>query len=190
MSLKNECRCIGRLVADPEYIEQANKTKFRIAINERYKQDKIVTFMNCVAFGNVSKYIRDYIKKGDLVTLRGPLRTYTYETRDGEKRNEINILIDEIERLSYNASNESRSNTVTKNESTQDDKRYKWKSIDWSNQNIPKWNDALTPAAEPPPVPTKENPYAWRDHDPEYYKRRSYEQNKTIIPSSNDYDPF
>lgn len=187
MSLKNEYRCIGRLVADPEYVEQANKTKFRIAINERYKKEKIVTFMNCVAFGNISKYIRDYVRKGDLVTLRGPMRTYTYETRDGERRNEINVLIDEIERLSYNGSNESRPNPK------QEQDRYKWKTVDWSNKDVPKWNNTATSATPATPAPqappkaeteeSKQNDFPWRNNDPDFYFKGKYDP-------SNDYDPF
>lgn len=189
MSLKNEYRCIGRLVADPEYVEQANKTKFRIAINERYKKEKIVTFMNCVAFGNISKYIRDYVRKGDLVTLRGPMRTYTYETRDGERRNEINVLIDEIERLSYNGSNESRPNPKQE----QDQNRYKWKTVDWSNKDVPKWNNTATSATPATPAPqappkaeteeSKQNDFPWRNNDPDFYFKGKYDP-------SNDYDPF
>lgn len=167
MSLENEYRATGRLVADPEYIEQANKTKFRIAINETYKKNKIVTFMNCVAFGSTAEYIYKYAQKGDRVHLRGPIRSYTYETSTGERRNEINILIDEIKKLDFDSRDHQAKSRNDQVRQSQPDK-FEWPT--YKKQ-----------------IDVNQNDHPWKSYDPNYFNNDS---SKTIVPKSKDYDPF
>lgn len=104
MSLRNQVQLIGNLGNDPEIIklESGKKlAKFSIATNESYqnKQGERVTeteWHNIVAWGKTADIIEKYVGKGKEVIIKGKLTTRSYETKEGEKRYNTEIVCDEL----------------------------------------------------------------------------------------------
>lgn len=85
---------IGRLGADPELRSTGNGTKvatLSIATSERYKdrngekQEK-TEWHRVVAWSRLAEICADYLKKGSLVYIEGPIQTREWEDKDGQKR--------------------------------------------------------------------------------------------------------
>jgi len=91
----------GRLGNDPEikYFESGKKNvKISIGVNKwnKSKESEIVTWFNCVAWGNKAEFIGEYIKKGDMVFVSGSLQKDVYKDENGNQKSNTYILIDEI----------------------------------------------------------------------------------------------
>jgi len=96
----NEATLIGRLGADPEVRYTQNGTPvatFQLATNERWKDregqsQERTEWHRIVAWDNLAKICEDYLKKGKLVFLKGPIRTRTWEDKDGNTRRVTEII--------------------------------------------------------------------------------------------------
>ena len=87
---------MGRIVHDLElkYTEN-NKSylKFRIAVQrDRDHSD----FFNCVSWNKTAEMIYQYFGKGRLIALEGKLKTNAWETKDGQKRRNVEIWINRV----------------------------------------------------------------------------------------------
>jgi len=106
-SLRNSVRLVGHLGMDPEVKNFDNNrllTKFSIATNETYKNDKgeritETQWHNLVAWGNQAKFIGDYLKKGDEVAIEGKLSNKNWVDKDGNKRYMTEIVINDLIKL-------------------------------------------------------------------------------------------
>ena len=96
----NEATLIGRLGADPEIRHTQNGTPvalFQIATNERWKDGDGETqerteWHRIVAWDNLANVCGEYLKKGKLVFVKGPIRTRTWEDKDGNTRRTTEIV--------------------------------------------------------------------------------------------------
>ena len=72
-------------------------TSFSVATEHSYKKDdeweKETTWHNCVAF-NLSDWIKDKLKKGEKVYLRGRISNTSYNDRDGNKKYKSEVMVD------------------------------------------------------------------------------------------------
>ena len=97
---------VGNLTADPELRFLPNGTgmvKFTIASTPRTLdrqsgewKDGEPLFMNCTAFRDIAEHIAESLSKGTRVIVTGRLEQREYETQQGEKRNVVEIVADEI----------------------------------------------------------------------------------------------
>lgn len=86
----NSVTLMGRMVADPCIREATREdgkvnmaAQYRLAIDSDIKgQDPV--FVTIKTFGSAASFIRDYVKKGDLIVISGRLAVEVYE-KDGEK---------------------------------------------------------------------------------------------------------
>ena len=90
----------GRLTADPElrYTGETPLCKFRIAVDRPKKKgaDKPETdFFNCTAWNHNAEFINDMFSKGEMITVVGNLRSFTFE-KNGEKRSSVEIKVNKI----------------------------------------------------------------------------------------------
>lgn len=81
----------GRLTADPELRTTQNGTSvtsFSIAVNRRYRsgEEKQTDFINIVAWRATAEFITKYFKKGNLIGIKGSIRTRKYQDKDGNNR--------------------------------------------------------------------------------------------------------
>lgn len=94
MSSLNKAMLIGRLGQDPEVRYTQSNTavaNFSLATNERYKdrngefQEK-TEWHRIVAWGRTAEICQEYLKKGSLVYIEGPIETREWEDKEGQKR--------------------------------------------------------------------------------------------------------
>ena len=96
---------VGRLVRDPEIVEQEDGNKVSrvtLAVNRKFKSSDGVfhtDFIDCVLWNNYAINVNEYCCKGDLIGLRGRIRVETYE-KDGVKRKVTDVVAESITFLS------------------------------------------------------------------------------------------
>ena len=91
----NHVTIMGRLVRDPE-IRRTNSGKavcsFTIACDKPGK-DSGASFIECVAWEKTADFIGNYFMKGSMVVLEGRLESRQYETKDGQKRTVLEVVV-------------------------------------------------------------------------------------------------
>ena len=101
----NKVIMTGRLTRDPEirYGGQDNQTaiaRFSIAVDRRFRragESADADFFNCTAFGKQAEFVERYMKKGMKVDLSGRLQNDNYTNREGQKVNNVQIIVEDIE---------------------------------------------------------------------------------------------
>ncbi|RAV31272.1 single-stranded DNA-binding protein [Corynebacterium heidelbergense] len=97
---------VGNLVADPElrYTQSgAAVASFRVASTpRRYDQqsgqwvDAEALFLSCNVWRQAAENVANSLNKGDRIVVTGKLRQRSYETREGEKRTQFEVEVDEV----------------------------------------------------------------------------------------------
>ena len=105
MSL-NSVAITGNLTFDAEMRGSGvSVLAFTVAVNDRRKNpqtdewEDVANFIPCVIFGKRAQSLERYLTKGTKVAVSGKLRWSQWET-DGQKRNKIEVVVDEIEFMS------------------------------------------------------------------------------------------
>lgn len=98
----NKAIIVGRLGQDPEVrYTQSNAAvaTLSIATSEKYKDrngqmQESTEWHRCVAWGRTAEICQQYLKKGSLVYIEGPIQTRSWEDKSGEKKytTEIKVL--------------------------------------------------------------------------------------------------
>ncbi len=87
----------GRLTKDAELSTTQKGTmmaKFRMAVNDRRNEDTL--FLNILCFGKMAEALKDHLKKGRLVGVQGKLKIDDYQDKEGNQKNSICVMADEI----------------------------------------------------------------------------------------------
>lgn len=110
---------MGRLTRDPEITTTNTGTqmaRYSIAVDRKFKKEGQPTadFFNCVSFGKQAEFCEKYLKKGIKVVVSGPIQIDNYTTKTGEKRINVNVMVDDIEFA------ESKGDKTDNNESKND----------------------------------------------------------------------
>lgn len=98
--MMNNVILIGRLTKDVE-IKEVGENKvanFTLAVQRTYKNadgEYEADFINCVAWNGVADNMSEFLKKGDLVGVKGSLITSTYE-KDEVKHYKTEVRADKI----------------------------------------------------------------------------------------------
>lgn len=105
----NRVVLIGRLVADPELKYTASSipfTQLRIAVDRPMSaearssgQAKQTDFINIAAWRKTAEFAANYLGKGRLVAVEGRLQVREYETQDGQKRRDYEVVADNVQGL-------------------------------------------------------------------------------------------
>lgn len=96
----NKVQLSGNVGKDPE-IKQVGDTKvanFSLAYTESYKDKQgewqnITDWFNIVVWGNKAEYVEKYIQKGSNIFIEGQLKNRSWEDKEGNKRNSIEVVI-------------------------------------------------------------------------------------------------
>lgn len=100
----NVINLIGRLTDDAtirEYGKGKDKgltANFSVAV-QRNKDE--ADFIKCVAFGKIAEIIEEYTHKGTMVGITGALQNNNYETKDGQKRYDYQVLVSNLNILTW-----------------------------------------------------------------------------------------
>ncbi len=99
----NKYICIANLTKDPEmrYSQDGKAyTKFGIAVNYGWGDNKKVSFLNCIAFDKKAEAIANYTHKGSKVMIEGEIQTGSYDKKDGSgKVYTTDLIVKEVEFL-------------------------------------------------------------------------------------------
>ena len=95
----NQVAQMGRLVADPELRKVNNDTSvvsFRIAVDRDFvnkeTNQREADFFNVTAWRGLADFVAQYFAKGDMIAVTGRLQSRTYQDKDGNNRNTVEIL--------------------------------------------------------------------------------------------------
>jgi single-strand DNA-binding protein len=100
----NRVYLIGRLTRDPELRYTQGGTSianFSVANNRTYtvqnERKESVSYFNCVAWGKPGEVIAQYLKKGQRIALEGRLQQRSWQDKDGQKRNSVEIVVENFQ---------------------------------------------------------------------------------------------
>src|SRR4030067_1567136 len=101
---------IGRLTRDPDLKYTKNGSavcSFSIANNRTYvtcgnKKEQVLYF-NCVAWGKTGEVVAEYCKKGHRIGIEGRLLQRSWEDKNGNKRQTVEITVERIQFLQSQA---------------------------------------------------------------------------------------
>ena len=103
----------GNLTRDPDLRTTpsgATVCGFGVAVNRNYRdasgnQKEEVSFFNCSAWGKVGETINQYAKKGTGIIVSGRLSEREWTDRDGNKRNSLEVNVDDFSFIGGGAGN-------------------------------------------------------------------------------------
>ena len=94
---------VGNVTKDPDLRYTANGkavTSFGLAVNRRYMVNnewtEEVSFFNVTCWADLAENVAASLTKGNRAIVTGRLAQRTYETREGEKRNIVEVVADSI----------------------------------------------------------------------------------------------
>ena len=103
MSGLNKVMLIGRLGRDPEIRYSSNNTpicNFSLATSERVRKgdnfEEKTEWHRIVVFGNQAENASKFLKKGSLVFVDGKIQSRTYQDKDGNERNVVEIIANSL----------------------------------------------------------------------------------------------
>lgn len=183
----NHVALVGYVGADPTVNAGRNGheiTTFSLAITEKFKNKdgsmiERTDWHKIVCFGYTAKYVSDYIRKGDLVSVEGKLKNNNYTDKNGTKHFEtqvhsisggVNLLREGQNGVSKNHAHLQPQNT---NQNYQNNN---------SNQNSPQNTDAYYRGIPQPPQQQYQqgygnNTYVTRAENSQYQQNNSQNNN-------------
>lgn len=105
----NRVNISGNLTRDPELRSTAGGTdilSFGVAVNDRRRNQRtgewedVPNFIDCIVFGQRAEALSRFISKGAKVSIDGKLHYSSWETKNGQKRSKLEVVVEEIEFLS------------------------------------------------------------------------------------------
>jgi single-strand DNA-binding protein len=107
MANLNKVFLIGNLTRDPELRVTPKGTavcSFGIAVNRVYRDEggnthEETTFVDIEAWGRQGETISKYLSKGRPVMIEGRLRFDSWESKSGEKRSKLKVVVDNFQFL-------------------------------------------------------------------------------------------
>ena len=98
----NSVYLIGRLTKDPEIKETDNNKKvcnITLAVQQSYKNAEGIyetDFIRCSLWEAVASRACEFCHKGDLIAVRGQLRTSSYIAENEEKKYTTEIIVEKL----------------------------------------------------------------------------------------------
>ena len=87
----------GRLTRDAEQSvtkKGTSMSKFRLAVNDRRNDETL--FLNVLCFGKMAESLTQHLQKGRLVSVQCKIKIDEYEDKNGNPRNSVCVMADEI----------------------------------------------------------------------------------------------
>jgi single-strand DNA-binding protein len=127
MSSLNKAMIIGRLGQDPDVRYTQSNTavaNMSVATSERYKDKsgewkENTEWHRVVAWGRTAEICQEYLKKGSLVYIEGPIQTRQWEDKDGQTRYTTEIKALTMTMLDSKGSSSNGGNVPKKPDSAQ-----------------------------------------------------------------------
>ncbi len=107
MAYLNKVFLIGNLTRDPELRVTPKGTavcSFGLAVNRTFRDDsggtrEETTYVDLEAWGKQGELISKYLSKGSPAMVEGRLRFDSWESKTGEKRSKLRVVVDNVQFL-------------------------------------------------------------------------------------------
>ena len=106
MANLNKVFLMGNLTRDPELRSTqsgSNVCKFGLAVNRKFTTQQgtkeETTFVDLTAFGRQAEVINQYCTKGKPLFVEGRLQFSTWETKEGQKRSKLDVIVENFQFL-------------------------------------------------------------------------------------------
>lgn len=102
----NQVVLVGRLCEDPKINIIGNKKKkvvINVAVGRTYKNPEGIyetDFIRCVLWDGIANSTSQYCKKGDIVGIKGCIRTSSYEDENNNKKFLTEVVAEKVTFLS------------------------------------------------------------------------------------------
>jgi len=101
----NKVFLVGNLGSDPEtkYLPSGDAVaNFNIAVNRRSKDrqgemKEETTWVRISCFGKIAEFAGNYLQKGKAVFVEGRLKENRWETAEGQKRSQLEVVADRLQ---------------------------------------------------------------------------------------------
>lgn len=98
----NKVILAGNLTRDPQLSNLPSGTpvcEFGLAMNRKWKgqdgqQREEVCYVDCRCFGRPAETINKYMTKGQSILIEGHLRFEQWESKEGQKRSRLSVVVD------------------------------------------------------------------------------------------------
>ncbi len=80
----------------------------RMAVNDRRNDDTL--YLNVLCFGKMAEALKEHLTRGRLVGVQGKIKVDDYQDKEGNPRNSVCVMADEIS-LGPTASNAEKTST-------------------------------------------------------------------------------
>jgi len=115
MASLNKVFIMGNLTRDPElrYVPSGTAVAtFTVAVNRVYtsqagEKKEEVSFIRVVVWGRRAEVCGEYLSKGSPVFVEGRLQSRSWEGQDGQKRNTIEVVADNVQFLRSGAADKA-----------------------------------------------------------------------------------
>ena len=93
---------MGRLTADPELKSTGGGVSvcsFTVAVDRRFKgqnEERQADFIRCVAWRQSAEFLARFFRKGSMVAVTGSIQVRSYEDKNGNKREAVELVADQI----------------------------------------------------------------------------------------------
>ena len=93
---------MGRLVADPQLRQTPqgiSVASFRIAVDRNFArqgEQRQADFIDIVAWRQQADFVTKYFRKGQMIAIQGSLQSRSYEDKNGNRRNVLEVVADRI----------------------------------------------------------------------------------------------
>lgn len=102
MASFNRVILAGNLTRDPQLSYTPSNTpvcEFGLAVNRRWRdrdgqQREEVCFVDLTAYGRSGETINQYMRKGQPILIEGRLRFNQWTSKEGQKRNRLDVVVD------------------------------------------------------------------------------------------------
>ena len=107
---------IGRLGADCEEKSSQNGNKFltmNVAVDNYHKGERSTIWVRVAAIGERHTRMKEYLTKGKLVSVSGPLQTSIYTNKNGENMIAYDVTADRIDFINVGGSGSTQTSEAS-----------------------------------------------------------------------------
>ncbi len=143
----NNVVLVGRITKDPEVTQTnggASLVRFTIACNRTFKDangERQADFINCVAWRFQADFMKNYVKKGNLISVTGRIQTGSYTDSENNVRYTTDVVAESVSNLEprqdSNNNNSYNNNQNQGNAFSQQSNFEQPSSYDVSDEDLP-----------------------------------------------------
>ena len=101
----NRVILVGRITRDPEMQQTTggvSYVRFSLACDRPFKNqngEKMTDFINCIAWRGQAEFLKNYVKKGNMVGIEGRIQMTTYQDQNGNNRQSFDVFVESVTNL-------------------------------------------------------------------------------------------